>query len=130
MPGRLCSSIREYVMFIFTKPLPFYSADYVPHTGRCTTVSYEIKTNVTRIYSTSHFENVEGAQGFVVAFTFVFSRANRKPQRPIGAKQDIYCLDTAEFIVRDCSLRGMNEEESKLKVGIKYGKVFLQARLN
>ncbi len=29
---------------------------------------------------------------------FVISRANGKPQRPIRAKKDIYCLDTAEFI--------------------------------
>ncbi len=100
--------------------------DYVPHTGRRFTVSYEMKTNVTWIYSVSHFASVEGAQGFIVGFIFVFSRANRKPQRPIRAQKDIYCLGTAEFIDRVCSLRGMNKEESKVKVGINYGKSFLK----
>ncbi len=100
--------------------------DYVPHTRRRFTVSYEMKTNVTLIYSASHFASVEGAQGFIVGFIFVFSRANEKPQRPIRAKKDIYSLDTAEFIDRVCSLRGMNKEESKVKAGIKYVKTFLK----
>ncbi len=39
--------------------------DYVPHTGRRFTVSYEMKTIVTWIYSASHFASVEGAQGFI-----------------------------------------------------------------
>ncbi len=49
-----------------------------------------------------------------------------KPQRPIQAKRDIYWLGTAELIDRVCSLRGMNKEESKVKVGINYGKSFLK----
>ncbi len=98
----------------------FYPLDYVPHTRRRFTVSYEMKTNVT--YSASHFTGVDGAQRCIFGFIFVFSRPNGKPQRPTCAKQDIYCLDTAEFIDRDCSLRGMNKEESKVKVGINYGK--------
>ncbi len=126
MPDKLCSFIREYVMCTFTKSLHFYPVDYVPHTGRRFTVSYETKTNATLIYSASHFASVEGAHGFIVGFIFVFSRASGKPQRPIRAKKDIYCLDTAEFIDRVCSLRGMNNEESEVKVGSNYGKPFLK----
>ncbi len=62
----------------------------------------------------------------MVKFIFVFRRANGKPQRPIRAQRDIFCLDTAEFLDRVCSLRGMNKEESKVKVGINYGKSFLK----
>ncbi len=126
MPDKLYSFIREYVMFIFTKLLLFYPVDCVPHTGWRVTVSYEMKTNVTWIYSASHFASVEKAQGFIIIFIFVFSRANWKPQRPIRAKKDIYCLDTAKFIGRVCSLRGMNKEQSKAKVGIIYGKSFIK----
>ncbi len=39
---------------------------------------------------------------------------------------NIHCLDTTEFIDKVCSLRGMNKEESKAKVGINYGKPFLK----
>ncbi len=85
-----------------------------------------MKTNVTWIYSALQFATVEGAQGFIVGFIFVFSRANGKPQREIRAKKDIYCLGTAEFIDRVWSLRGMNKEDSKVKVGINYGKSFLK----
>ncbi len=113
-------------MFIFTKSLLCYAVDYVPLTGRRFTVSYIMKTNVTWIYSASYFASVEGAQGFIVGFIFAFSRANGKPQRPIGAKKNIYSLDTAEFIDRVCSLRGMNKEESKVKVGVNYGESFLK----
>ncbi len=67
-----------------------------------------------------------GAQGFIVGFSFVLSRANGTPQRPIRAQKDIYCLDTAEFIDRVCSLRDMNKRESKVKVGINYGESFLK----
>ncbi len=35
-----------------------------------------MKTNVTWIYSASQFASVGGAQGFIVGFIFVFSRAN------------------------------------------------------
>ncbi len=35
-------------------------------------------------------------------------------------------MDTAEFIDRGCSLRDMNKDESKVKVGIDYGKSFLK----
>ncbi len=56
--------------------------DYVPHTGRRFTVSYEMKANVTWIYSVSYFANVEGA------LIFAFMRANGKPEWPIGAKKD------------------------------------------
>ncbi len=35
-------------------------------------------------------------------------------------------MDTAEFIDRVRSLRGMNKEESKIEVGINYGKSFLK----
>ncbi len=66
MPDKLCSLIREYVMFIFTKSLLFYSVDYVLHTGRRFTVSNEMKTKVTWIYSASHFASVEGEQGFIL----------------------------------------------------------------
>ncbi len=91
MPEKLCSLIREYVMFILTKSLLFCPVDYVPHTGRRFTVSYEMKTNVTWIYSVSHFTSVEGAQGFFVGFIFALSRANGKPQGLIRAKKGIYC---------------------------------------
>ncbi len=70
-----------------------------------------------------------GAQGFIVGFSFVLSRANGTPQRPIRAQKDIYCLDTAEFIDRICYLRGMNKEESKVEVGVNYGKSFLKVSL-
>ncbi len=126
MPDKLCSVIREYVMFIFTKSLPFDPVDYAPHAGRRFTVCYEIQTNVTWIYLASHFASVEGAQVFIVGFIFAFSRANGKQQRSIRAKNDIYCLDMAEFIERVCSLRVMNKEESKVKVGINYGKSFFK----
>ncbi len=105
-------------MFILTKSLFFHPVDYVPNIGRRFTASYKMKPNVTWIYSASHFASVEGAQGFIVGFIFIFSRANGKPQWPIRAKKDIYCLDTTEFIDRDCSLRGMNKEDSKVKVGL------------
>ncbi len=75
-------------MFIFTKSPLFYPVVYVPHTGRRFTVPYEMKTNVTWIYSA--FASVEGVQGFIIGFIFVFSRANGKPQRPIRVKKDIY----------------------------------------
>ncbi len=78
MPDKLCSFIREYVIFMITKSLLFYPVDYVPHTGRRLTVSYEMKTNVTWIYSASHFASVESAQGFIVGVIFVFIRANGK----------------------------------------------------
>ncbi len=55
-------------MFISTKSLLFYPVVYVPHTGRRFTVPYEMKTNVTWIYSASHFASVEGAQGFIDEF--------------------------------------------------------------
>ncbi len=113
-------------MFIFTNSLAFYPVDYVPHTGRRFTVSYELKTNVTWIYLASYFANVEDAQGFIVGFIFVFGSANGKQQEPIRAKKDIYCLDTTEFIDSVCSLRSMNKEESKVKVGTNYGKLFLK----
>ncbi len=116
-------------MFIFTKSILFYPVDYVPHIGRRFTASYEMKTNVTWIYSASHFASVDCAQRFIVGFIFVFSRANGKPQRPIRAKKDIYCLDTAEFIDKVRSLRGMNKEESKVKVGVNYGDSFLKVCL-
>ncbi len=70
-------------MLIFAKSLHFYLVDYVPHTGRRFLVSYEMKTNVTWIYSASHFACAEGAHGF----TFVFSRANGNLQRSIRAKK-------------------------------------------
>ncbi len=123
MPDKLCSFIREYAMLMITKSLLYYHVDNAPHTGRRFTVSYEMKTSVTWIYSTSHFASVESAQGFIIGFIFVFSRANGKP---IRAKKDIYSLDMAKFIDRICSLRGMNKEESKVKVGINYGKPFLK----
>ncbi len=101
---------------------PFYPVNYVPHTGRRFTVSYEMKTNVTWIYSASHFASVDGAQGFIVGVIFVLSRENGKLQRPIRAQKDINGLDMAEIIVRVCSLRGMDKEEPKVKGGINYGK--------
>ncbi len=126
MPDKPCSFIREHMTFIFDKSLLFFPVDYVPHTGRRFTVSYKMKTNVTRIYSASHFASVEGAQGFIVGFIFAFSRANGKLQRPIRAKKDIYSLDTAEFIDRVCSLRGMNKGELKVQGRFNYGR-FLKA---
>ncbi len=80
-----------------------------------------MKTNVNCVYSASHFASAEGAQGFIVGFIFVFSRASGKLLRAIRAKKDIDCLDTAELIDRVCSLRGMNKEGLKAKVGINYG---------
>ncbi len=44
-------------------------------------------------------------------------------------KTVIYCLDMANFIDRVCSLRGMNKAESKIKVGIDYGKLLLKVSL-
>ncbi len=79
-------------MFIFTKSLPFYPVDYVPHTGRRLTVSYVMKTNVTWIYSALHFASVEGAQGFIVGYIFVITHANGKPQRQMCVKKDIVFL--------------------------------------
>ncbi len=76
------------------------------------------------------FRSVEGAQRFIVGFIVVFSRVNRKPQWSIRAKKDISCLDTAEFIEMGCSLRDMNKDESKVKVGIDYGKSFLKVSSN
>ncbi len=126
MPDKLCSFIWEYMMFIFTKSLLYYPVDYAFHAGWRFIISYEMKTNFTWIYSASHFASLEGAQWLIVGIIFVCSRANGKPQRPFRAKNYIYCLDTAEFIDRACSLRGMNKEESKVKVGINYGKSFLK----
>ncbi len=54
----------------------------------------------------------EFAQGFILGFTFVFSRVNGKLQPPIRAKK------TADFIDRDFALREMNKDESKVKVRI------------
>ncbi len=59
-------------MFIFSKSLLFYPIDFVPHAGQRFAVSYEMKTNVTWIYSASHFASVEGGQRFIVGFIFVF----------------------------------------------------------
>ncbi len=113
-------------MFIFTKSNLFYPVDYVSHTGRRFTVSYEMKTNVAWIYSDSHYASGEGAQGFIVGFIFVFSRANGNLQRANRTKKDTYCLNTAEFIDRVCPLRRMNKEGLKVKLGINYGKLFLK----
>ncbi len=66
MPDKLCSIIRVYVMFIVTNQLPFYPVNYVPHPGRR-----------TWIYLAAHFESVEGAQGFIVGFIFVFGHDER-----------------------------------------------------
>ncbi len=41
----------------------------------------------------------------------------------------IYSLDTADFIYRVCSPRGMNKRESKLKVGVDYAESFLKVSL-
>ncbi len=41
----------------------------------------------------------------------------------------IYCLDTADCIDRVRPLRGINKDESKIKVGIDYGKSFLKVAL-
>ncbi len=57
---------------------------------------------------------IQGAHWLTVGLILVFSRANGKPQRPIRVKKEICCLDTAEFIDRVFSLRGMNKEESKI----------------
>ncbi len=65
MPDKPCGFIREYKMFIFTISFRFYTVDYVAHTGRRLTVSYEMKTKVTWFYSASHFASVEVAQGFI-----------------------------------------------------------------
>ncbi len=89
-------------------------------------LQYLTKWKPTWIYSASYFANVKCAQGFIVGLIFVFSRANGKLQRPIRVKKEICCLDTAEFIDRVFSLRGMNKKESKVKVGINYGKSFLK----
>ncbi len=101
-------------MFIFTKSFPFYPLDYVPHAWWRFTVSYEMKTNVS-------VASVEGAQGFILGFIFVFSRANGKLQRPIWAKKE-HLL----FVHGQIHWRGMNKEGSKVKVGINYGKSFLK----
>ncbi len=85
-----------------------------------------MKTNVIWIYSAPRFASVASAQRFIVGVIFVFGRANGKSQRPIRAKKVIYCSYTAEFIDRVCSRRGMNKEESTVKVGINYGKSFLK----
>ncbi len=61
---------------------------------------------------------------FSVVYIFVFRHANGKPQLPICAKKDIYCLDMAEFIDRVCFLRGINKDKSKVKMMINYGKWF------
>ncbi len=45
---------------------PLLHVDYVPLSGWRFAVSYKMKTNVTWIYSVSHFASVEGAQGFIV----------------------------------------------------------------
>ncbi len=113
-------------MFIFNISLIFSPMDYVPHSGRRFAVSYEMKTNITWAYAAPHFAGVDDSQGYIVGFIFVFIRANGKPQRPIRAKKDIYCLYTAEFIGMVCSLRCTNKEESKVKVEINYGKSFLK----
>ncbi len=55
----------------------------------------------------------------------LFSSSAMQMENHSGQK-DIFWLDTAEFIGRVCSLRGMNKEESKLKVGIIYSKSFLK----
>ncbi len=39
-------------------------------------------------------------------------------------KTVIFCLDTFNFIDRVCSLRGMNKDDSKIKVGMDYGQSF------
>ncbi len=125
---RVVENARQYsrVCDVYINQItPFYPEDYVPHARRRFTVSYEMKTNFTWIYSVSHFANVEGTQGFIVGLIFVFSLANGKPQWPIRAKKDIYYLDMANFIDRVCSRRGMNKEESKVKIAINYGRSLL-----
>ncbi len=107
---------------MFSKLLPFFPVGYVPHTRWRFAVSYEMKTNGTWIDSASDFASVEGVQGFTAGYIFVFVRTNEKLQR---SNSCIYCLDVAKFIERVCSLGGMNEDESKVKVGIDYGKSFL-----
>ncbi len=60
MPDKLYSFIREYMMFISTKSLLCYSVEYVPLTGRCFTVFYKMKTNVTWVYSAFAFRKCWG----------------------------------------------------------------------
>ncbi len=67
-------------MFIYGISLLFYPVDFVSYTWLRFT---EMKTNVTWIYSASHFASVEGAQGFTFGCIFAFSRASGKQQRPI-----------------------------------------------
>ncbi len=88
--------------------------NYIHHTGWHFTVLYLV------------FRIAEGAPEFNVAFSLAFSRAKGKPQRPIRAKKDIYCLDTAEFIGRVYSLRRMSKDDSKYHVGNAYGKLSLK----
>ncbi len=82
--------LREYG--IVSQIYPFFPCGLCPHAGRRFTVSYGMKPNGTLIYSASHFKRVEGAQGFIVRFIFVFSRANGKPHRQIRAKKRTFIV--------------------------------------
>ncbi len=110
-------------MFIFTKSLLCYAVDYVPLTGRRFTVSSKMKTNVTWIYSASHFASVEGAQDCRIYFRL---QPRKWKTTTANSSQKGHLLFGLVFIDRVCSLRGMNMEESKVKVGVNYGKSSLK----
>ncbi len=57
---------------------------------------------------------------------FVFNRVNGIHSGQFVAKRTFFCLDTPSFIDRICSLRDMNKNESKVKVGIDYNKSLLK----
>ncbi len=64
------------------------------------------------IHSAAHFTSVEGTQVFVELFSFSTVQ-----------------IDTAEFFDRVCSIRGMINAKSKIKLKNDYGKLFLKVSL-
>ncbi len=70
MPTKSCSFIREYVIVYIYQSTPFLPLWNIA-------VSYDMKTNVTWIYSASHFTRGEGSHGFIVVSVFKFYGATR-----------------------------------------------------
>ncbi len=106
---------------IFTKSLPFPCG----LCSSCRAALYNILRNENKRYLFS-LASFKDAQESIFGIIFVFSRANGTPQWPIRAKKDIYCLDRADLIDRVCYIWGINNDVSKVKVWIAYGKLFLK----
>ncbi len=126
MPDKFCSFIRENVMVIFTKSLLFtlWIMFLIPGGA----LQYLKKWKPTSLgFIQPRISQVLSVHKDLLLDLFLSSAVQTENNSDqFEPQKNIYCLDTAEFIGSDCSLQGMNKEESKVKVEINYGKSLLK----